>query len=36
MSRPEDVAVLVETVLRLPNSATVGEIKVNCRFEALA
>ncbi|WP_270936134.1 SDR family NAD(P)-dependent oxidoreductase [Falsiroseomonas oryzae] len=36
MSRPEDVAVLVETVLRLPNSATVGEIRVNCRFEALA
>jgi NAD(P)-dependent dehydrogenase (short-subunit alcohol dehydrogenase family) len=35
MSRPEDVAVLVETVLRLPNTATVGEIRVNCRFEAL-
>ncbi|MGG5809062.1 SDR family NAD(P)-dependent oxidoreductase [Falsiroseomonas sp. CW058] len=36
MTRPEDVAVLVETVLRLPNTATVGELKVNCRFEALA
>lgn len=35
MSRPEDIAALVETVLRLPNTATVGEIKVNCRFEAL-
>ncbi|MGG5818028.1 SDR family NAD(P)-dependent oxidoreductase [Falsiroseomonas sp. HW251] len=35
MSRPEDVAVLVETVLRLPNTATVGEVRVNCRFEAL-
>lgn len=35
MSRPEDVAVLVETVLRLPNTATVGELRVNCRFEAL-
>jgi NAD(P)-dependent dehydrogenase (short-subunit alcohol dehydrogenase family) len=36
MSRPEDIAVLVETVLRLPNTATIGELKVNCRFEALA
>jgi NAD(P)-dependent dehydrogenase (short-subunit alcohol dehydrogenase family) len=35
MSRPEDVATLIETVLRLPNTATVGEIRVNCRFEAL-
>ncbi|WP_372623684.1 SDR family NAD(P)-dependent oxidoreductase [Falsiroseomonas sp.] len=35
MSRPEDVAELVATVLRLPNTATVGEIRVNCRFEAL-
>lgn len=36
MSRPEDIAELVATVLRLPNTATVGEIRVNCRFEALA
>jgi NAD(P)-dependent dehydrogenase (short-subunit alcohol dehydrogenase family) len=36
MSRPEDLAVLVETVLRLPNSASVGELAVNCRFEAQA
>jgi NAD(P)-dependent dehydrogenase (short-subunit alcohol dehydrogenase family) len=35
MSRPEDMAALVETVMRLPNTATVGELKVNCRFEAL-
>lgn len=35
MTRPEDLAVLVETVLRLPNTATVGELRVNCRFEAL-
>ncbi|MBU8541318.1 SDR family NAD(P)-dependent oxidoreductase [Falsiroseomonas tokyonensis] len=35
MSRPEDVAALVEMVLRLPNTASVGELKVNCRFEAL-
>lgn len=35
MTRPEDIAVLVETVLRLPNTATVGELRVNCRFEAL-
>jgi len=36
MSRPEDIAALVETAMRLPNTATVGEIGVNCRFEALA
>ena len=35
MTRPEDIAVLVETVLRLPNTATIGELRVNCRFEAL-
>jgi NAD(P)-dependent dehydrogenase (short-subunit alcohol dehydrogenase family) len=35
MSRAEDVAALIETVLRLPNTATVGELRVNCRFEAL-
>jgi NAD(P)-dependent dehydrogenase (short-subunit alcohol dehydrogenase family) len=35
MSRAEDIAVLIETVLRLPNTATVGELRVNCRFEAL-
>jgi NAD(P)-dependent dehydrogenase (short-subunit alcohol dehydrogenase family) len=35
MSRPEDLAALVEAVMRLPNTATVGELSVNCRFEAL-
>jgi NAD(P)-dependent dehydrogenase (short-subunit alcohol dehydrogenase family) len=35
MSQPEDIAEVVATVLRLPNSATVGEVRVNCRFEAL-
>lgn len=33
MSRPEDVAALVEAVLRLPNNATVAELLVNCRHE---
>jgi NAD(P)-dependent dehydrogenase (short-subunit alcohol dehydrogenase family) len=35
MTRPEDIAALVEMLLRLPNNATVGELRVNCRFEAL-
>ncbi|MGL4290041.1 MAG: SDR family NAD(P)-dependent oxidoreductase [Phreatobacter sp.] len=35
MSRPEDVAALVETVLRLSNTATVAEVLVNCRHEEL-
>ncbi|WP_376096163.1 SDR family NAD(P)-dependent oxidoreductase [Roseomonas sp. CCTCC AB2023176] len=33
MTRPEDVAALVETALRLPNTATVGEMLVNWRLE---
>lgn len=33
MSRPEDIAALVEAVLRLPNNATVAELLVNCRHE---
>ena len=33
MSRPEDVAALIESVLRLPNNATVAELLVNCRHE---
>jgi len=33
MSRPEDVAALIEAVLRLPNNATVAELLVNCRHE---
>lgn len=33
MSRPEDIAALIESVLRLPNNATVAELLVNCRHE---
>lgn len=33
MSRPEDVAALIEAVLGLPNNATVAELLVNCRHE---
>mgnify|MGYP001765099008 CR=1 FL=1 len=33
MSRPEDLAALIEAVLRLPNTATVAELLVNCRHE---
>lgn len=33
MSRPEDVAALIETVLNLPAHAVVAELLVNCRLE---
>lgn len=33
MSRPEDIAALIEAVLRLPNTATVAELLVNYRHE---
>jgi NAD(P)-dependent dehydrogenase (short-subunit alcohol dehydrogenase family) len=33
MSRPEDIAALIEAVIRLPNTATVAELLVNCRHE---
>lgn len=33
MSRPEDLAVLIETLVRLPNTAMVAELLVNCRHE---
>jgi NAD(P)-dependent dehydrogenase (short-subunit alcohol dehydrogenase family) len=33
MSRPEDIALLVETLLRLPNRASVAELLVNWRYE---
>lgn len=33
MSRPADAATLVETVLHLPNTATVAELIMNCRHE---
>ena len=33
MSRPEDLAALIEVLLRLPNTASVAELLVNCRHE---
>jgi NAD(P)-dependent dehydrogenase (short-subunit alcohol dehydrogenase family) len=33
MSRPEDVAALIETLVRLPNTASVAELLLNCRHE---
>lgn len=35
MTRPEDLAVLVETLVRLPNTASVAELLLNCRHEEL-
>lgn len=35
MSRPEDLAALIETVLRLPAHAVVAELLVNCRLEPM-
>ncbi len=33
MIQPQDLAVLIETALSLPNNAAVAEMLVNCRFE---
>ncbi len=33
MTQPEDLAVLVETLLLLPNTAQIAELLVNCRLE---
>ena len=33
MSDPRDIAELIVTVLRLPNTATIAELLVNCRLE---
>lgn len=33
MSRPEDIALLVEALVRLPNTASVAELLVNCQKE---
>ncbi|MBE9604439.1 SDR family NAD(P)-dependent oxidoreductase [Acetobacteraceae bacterium H6797] len=33
MSKPEDLAELVATLVRLPNTATVAELLMNCRHE---
>ncbi len=35
MSDPADVALLVETILRLSNTATIAELLVNCQFEEM-
>lgn len=35
MTQPEDLADIVETILRLPNSASLSEILVNCRKEGM-
>lgn len=35
MSQPADLAELVETVLRLPNTASVSELLVHCQFEPM-
>lgn len=33
MSRPEDLAAVIETVVRLPNNAAIAEVLLNCRYE---
>jgi NAD(P)-dependent dehydrogenase (short-subunit alcohol dehydrogenase family) len=35
MTQPEDLAVMVETLLRLPNNLSVAEVLVNCRKESM-
>lgn len=35
MTDPRDIAWLVDTLLRLPNTATTGELLVNCRLEPM-
>jgi len=35
MTQPADLAELVETVLRLPNNASVSELLVHCQFEPM-
>ncbi|GJD51375.1 Oxidoreductase UcpA [Methylobacterium crusticola] len=33
MSRPDDVAAMIEALVRLPNTASVAELLLNCRHE---
>ena len=33
MIQPEDLAELVDTILSLPNTASIAELLVNCRLE---
>lgn len=35
MTQPEDLAVMVETLLRFPNNLSVAEVLVNCRKESM-
>lgn len=35
MSQPEDIAVLVETLINLPNNAAVSELLVHCQYEPM-
>lgn len=35
MTQPEDLAELVETILRLPNNASVSELLVHCQYEPM-
>jgi len=35
MIQPEDLAVLVETLIQLPNNASVSELLVHCKFEPM-
>lgn len=35
MTQPEDLAILVETLLLLPNNAAVSELLVHCQFEPM-
>lgn len=35
MTQPEDIATIVATLLRLPNTASIAEILVNCRYETI-
>lgn len=35
MTQPEDLAALIETLLRLPNNAAVSELLVHCQYEPM-
>ena len=35
MTQPDDLAEMVETLLRLPNNLSVAELLVNCRKESM-
>lgn len=35
MSDPDDIAALVATILALPNTASVAELTINCKFEPM-